>query len=522
MRILGMMVVLGIAFPAWSTALWAQGVAQAPRQDTVALSLDEAVRRALGQSEEIRLARSQLELAEAQVSTARAQALPQLNANLGYTRTFESAFNTGGGGFQIPDSLRFEPDTTASLAERVRYLERRAPNAGLGGIGQLFGNLPFGRENAYTATLSGSQILYSGGRVGAALNIARSFQEATRLNVAEETAELELQVRSAYFQALLAEAVEDATEAALAQAEAFLEQEQLRLRAGRASELEVLRAQVDRDNLRPQLVQARNAAELALLNVKRLTDVPMTQPLVLTSELAPPSPEELADVRLEPEVLTAQRAAILAAEQQVEIREEQVDIARGAFLPNIALQMNYGRQLFPSEPFQFDTEWRTDWAMTLGVQLPLFTGGRRLAEVQQAQVELQQARLQVAQLRESVQMQYQQALGEKQRAREAITARQATVGVAQRVHDLTVLRYEQGLATQLEVNDARLALLQARTNLAQAITDYYVADAGLTRAGADADAGALPGRPEIPTAPAGGRPPREAPGQAPGRGGTGR
>ena len=43
----------------------------------------------------------------------------------------------------------------------------------------------------------------------------------------------------------------------------------------------------------------------------------------------------------------------------------------------------------------------------------------------------------------------------------AIAARQRTVEQAQRVYDLTVLRFEQGLATQLEVSDARLSLLQA-------------------------------------------------------------
>jgi hypothetical protein len=53
---------------------------------------------------------------------------------------------------------------------------------------------------------------------------------------------------------------------------------------------------------------------------------------------------------------------------------------------------------------------------------------------------------------------------------------------AQRVDDLTVLRYEQGLATQLEVSDARLGALQARTNLAQAVSAFYLAGAGVSRA----------------------------------------
>jgi outer membrane protein TolC len=61
-------------------------------------------------------------------------------------------------------------------------------------------------------------------------------------------------------------------------------------------------------------------------------------------------------------------------------------------------------------------------------------------------------------------------------------ARPPTAAQAQRVYDLTVLRYEQGLASQLEVSDARLSLLQARTNLAQAVADYQIANASLARA----------------------------------------
>src|SRR5687768_11804443 len=120
----------------------AEAQAQTPA-DSVVLSLQEALTRAFGQSEEVRLARNQVELADAEVRNVRAGALPQINANLGYTRTFESQFS-GGGGFEIPDSLRFEPDSTASVEERLRYLEQNAELAGLAGLGSLFGNLPFG------------------------------------------------------------------------------------------------------------------------------------------------------------------------------------------------------------------------------------------------------------------------------------------------------------------------------------------------------------------------------------------
>jgi outer membrane protein TolC len=445
--------------------------------DTVELSLEQAVGRALDESEEVRLARSQVALAGAQISAARSAILPQVNANLGYTRTLASVFS-GASAPALPDSLRFEPDPTLPLEERVEYLEDRTPIAAIGALSGLFSDLPFGREHAYTASFSGSQLLFSGGRAGAALNIARDYRSAAEAGLVQQEAQIQLQIRSAYYQALLAQEIAAIAQAALEQAEAFYQQEELRLRAGQASELEAMRAEVARDNLEPQVVQGRNAADLAMLNLKRLVNIPLTQPLRLTTSLQVPEIPDSSAVRPSDELVRAQEASLTAVEEQVDIRQQQVRIARGAYLPNISLSSAYARQLYPNDPFTFNDPWQTDWTVSLQVSLPIFSGFRRAAELGQARVQLEQSRLQLAQLREAVQLQYEQAYGEKRRALSAMQARQRTVDVAQRVYDLTVLRYERGLATQLEVSDARLSLLQARTNLAQAISDFYTADAG--------------------------------------------
>ena len=472
-------------------AAYASGAsAQTPAPaDTLVLSLEEALALAAERSEEVLLARSQVEIARAQVKETRAGALPQIEANLGYTRTFASQFDTGG--FELPDSLNFEPDSTAPLEDRVKYLEENAANAGLSGLGLLFGNLPFGQENTYVATISGSQLLFSGGRTGAALSIAKNFREASEFQLTEELAEIELQVRRAYFRALFAQELERISEAAVAQAEQFLAQERLRERTGAASELDVLRADVALANLRPQLVQARNNAETAMLELKRLLNIPASQPLKLTTPLDIPAAERLARADTATDDMLGRRASIAAAERAVRMRELAVRIARGAFFPEVRVGMNYGSTVFPIETFGFaGQEWRKDWNATLMVAVPIFDGLRRNAQVDLARVELNQARLNLARLREGVHLQYQQAAGERQRAAATIDARQQTVAQAQRVHDLTVLRYDRGLATQLEVTDSRLALLQARTNLAQALSDYYIAEATVTRAlGGDRDLG---------------------------------
>lgn len=455
--------------------------ATSTRADTVALSLADALGRATGQSEEVRLARSQVDLASTQVKAARSAALPQLDASLAYQRTYESPFS--GGGSSSPSIPSFNPDSTASVEQRLRYLEQNTPDAGLSSLGSLFGNLPFGRPNTYNAAVTGTQTLWAGGRVGAALKIADQYQQAASLQLYEQVADIALQTRTAYFNALLAQELERISAAAVQQAEAFLEQERLRCTAGTSSELDVLRAEVALENLKPQLVQARNAASVATLNLKRLVDVPLAQPVRLTTALSMPSAAQLVAPQADADALLARRAAVQAQERQVAIRQQQVKLAKGAFLPSVGLSFTVGRQLMPQTTFGFDGQkWLGNSSASIGVSVPIFSGFKRSAELQQAEIQLEQERLRLGQLRENVQLQFEQAVGERQRAAAELTARQRTVEQAQKVHDLTVLRYQKGLATQLEVSDARLALLQARTNQAQAISAFYLADAGVARA----------------------------------------
>jgi HAE1 family hydrophobic/amphiphilic exporter-1 len=292
-------------------------------------------------------------------------------------------------------------------------------------------------------------------------------------------------VTQAYLGAALAEESAEIVAASVALAQAHLDQVTLQHSAGTASELDVLRAEVELENLRPQLAAAANARDLAASNLKRLVNLPASSELVLTTPLTAPAgapgAAELPTLDAAQPVL-AQRAAVRAAEAQVAMREEQVDIARAAFLPNVALQGNFSRQAFPSGMFPSGGDWRDDWNVGLAVSWPLFQGLRRRADVDAAQAQVQQATLQLAQLEESVRLEYDTALRELERARLQIAAAGRTVAQAQRVYDLTELRYREGLATQLDVSSARLALQQARLNEATAYHDYYLARARAERA----------------------------------------
>lgn len=68
------------------------------------------------------------------------------------------------------------------------------------------------------------------------------------------------------------------------------------------------------------------------------------------------------------------------------------------------------------------------------------------------------------------------------RAQAAIAARRQTASQAAESYELTVLSYDKGNSTALQVSDARLQWRQAQANEAQAVFDYITALSRFLRA----------------------------------------
>ena len=479
-------------FVALPSGVRAQEVAVV-RADTTGepLTLDAAIERALEESEEVRLARAQLDVARARTQVAWSTALPEVNTQLAYTKTLRSVFESAGGGFTLPDSLQFEPDPSLPLEERVAYLEDQTPNAAFGALGSLFSDLPFGNENTWVAAMTAVQPLFAGGRIRSMIESAEFAEDAAEATYNEAAADVVLSVRESYYAAAVASEAARIVEASLELARGHLQSVRLREDAGLASELELLRAEVEVENLLPQIVEAQNLEQLALLNLSRLVNLPVDADIMLTTPLVP-ADSAVVQALLDEELLPLdqvreelrRREAVRAGEAMVEAADEQVDIARSAFWPSVYLSANLSRQAFPEATITFPTgaEWRDDWSVALALEWPLFQGMRRSALLNEAQAMYDQAALQLEQVREGVDLQYQNALGDFERARAQLGAAERTVHQATRVYDLTEMRFEEGLATQLDVDDARQALQEARLNQVQAYHDVWVARARMERA----------------------------------------
>lgn len=450
------------------------------------LSLVEALEIAERESEAVGIARGDLARAEGERRQARSAYYPQLTGSASYTRTLRSQFSAlqdgdGGPAAPVPEECAaFAPRPGLPVEERLDSLEAAVecasnanPFAGLGD------DLPFGRENTYRLGLSFSQTLFSGGRVAGRTQAANANVRSATLGVTAARAQLLLDVTQAYYDAALGDRLVTIAQATLEQADTTLGQAQLAREVGNQSEFDLLRARVTRDNQRPVVIQRRAARDLAYYRLKNLLNLPLDQPLALTSELVDTAmvrTTRLVELVETPaDTTTDARAPVLQANEAVTSQQGLLRAARAQRWPQLSLTSDYAEIGYPDDGSPFGTNYLSDWVVALGVQIPLFTGGRIKGDVAVANAGLEQARLRLQRTRELAQL---DARNTQLQLEAAVAAWEASAGTeeqAGRAYQIADIRYREGISTQTELNDLRIQLAQAQANRAQAARDLQVA-----------------------------------------------
>ena len=419
-------------------ALHAPSAVAAP--DTLHFTLEQAVEHALTHGVEMRLATAQVSVAHGRVREAMADALPQVTGSMTYGRVFESVYSGTGG--------------DSSLAS-------------------LFESTPFGAVHSWSGEITASQLIWSGGRFGAGLSAARAVRRSSQAESQEVAARVTQSVKKAYLEAAYARQVLEIAEAGLAQAREHMNQVALYRREGSRAEYDLIRAQVDARNEEPPVVAAGNAWNLALLDLKRLMSLDLDQPIAL--ETAITFDGSMVPVVDDASFDASRRAVLAQADADVEAREQLLRLERAQRWPRLTLTGAYQQMAFPPNGNPRYDDFHANFDAKLRLEFPLFLGGRTFGAVQRAAAELRQTEVQREQLRQSIGLELERARQEVRRTLAVLAARRGTVSLAGRAYHLASVRYGSGLATQLEVSDARLQMLTAQTNEVQATKDYRVA-----------------------------------------------
>lgn len=330
----------------------------------------------------------------------------------------------------------------------------------------------------YQMTLSFSLPLFAGGRLTAGYRQANFNLRATREAIRQARHETVLSVKKGYYGYLLARRFIEVSEEALALAEGHYKNVKNLAEVGMASKFDLLRSEVETANLKPQLLRARNALAVAELGLKTILGLDLDQPVEIRGELGF-TPAEL-DIEKALEEALARRPDLAQVQLQRRMAGESLKIARGGGLPTLAVGGAYNTW---ADAFKFTKgTWEDYYSVSLVLDVPLFHGLRSHAQVGQSKALVRQLEHTQKGLAELVKFEVRQAVLNYSQARETLVSQEKNVDQAREAVRIAEINYREGLATNLDVSGAQVALSQALTNHAQALFDCAVALAEFEKA----------------------------------------
>ncbi|MFT5368285.1 MAG: outer membrane protein [Candidatus Latescibacterota bacterium] len=403
-------------------------------QSPLVLTLSESLLRAQKNNETLLIAQQDLETARQRVRESLADGLPQLDANFAYNRNW-----------LLPSFVFGDQSVT------------------------------IGAHNNLTGSLGIRQTLYSGGKLFASMRVARQFRSYSLENIRLIQQRVHHDIETAFYDLLLAHDLLSVNKLSLSRAQANYLRVQRLYQAGRVSEYDLLRAQTQVSEIRPDSIRASNHLKLATLTFKNQMSLAPETPIEITGTfrsasriLSKQEHERIAlGLQFRPEM--RQQNALISMRQNAET------VTRSDARPKLELVIN-GQWEAQRESFKFSTDdFRQSWFSGLNLSVPLFDGFRTRSQVAQAQADTRRAKLGLLQTERGIQLEISQAHHLLAESMARKTAQEQTIGLAQKGLRIAETRYDNGIGTQLEVIDGQLTVQRAEAELAQAKRDVAIA-----------------------------------------------
>lgn len=406
------------------------------------LSRAEAVARALEANPDVRKSLEDLARLDGLITEAKADALPEVNVYGTFNR------------YRDPSLLNsssfdsFPPDLIAAL--------KPVP------------------ANLYEGTAQIRQTLFSF-KLGHAIKAARLGRAFGQEELQRARQAVALAAVVAYNDYLLGLERASVAERSVAQKEKQSEIARNRRAAGVATDLDVLRFQVDLENERAQLLRVQGQADLLRGRLNAVLVRPIDDPITPTDSLAFLPYEVTIDEAVREAWANRPEARAIAYYER--IRDEMIGVAKGEFRPSLDLNAAYGWSV--RKPPNFLESAFSKWNIGLSLKVPLFDGFRTAGRVAQARAEKSKVTQDRIALENQIRLEAKEAVDRLRVARKVLEVADLNVGQARQALDMTEANYRLGAASPLDVLVAQSALNQAESNRNEALYTHAIARAGL-------------------------------------------
>ncbi len=437
---------------------------QTPGGDARSLSLQQAIETALANSTDIRRALLSIDDAKQLENLAWAEVMPDIQANMNYTRNIEIPVNFVPGEF-----FGGEPGSLVPIA--------------------------FGTDNSWDGGFSVSQTLFRG-QAFVGISSSTVFRMAQLENYRAASQQVVTATRQAFHAVLIAEEQYRLQEITIERLQANLEDNRARADAGLIDEYEVLRLQVQLRNEEPGLQQALNAIRAAYRNLKTTMGVNLDWDFEVLGDLstydilspASGSQENIAlgdissSTPYSPLVEAAEitdlgrlRGDLRVIDYQIRLKNKEIQAAKSEYFPtvNATYNLRWSAAQAGAPVFFGDEDTRARFqTLGLSVSLPIFQGFTRHTNIQRGIIARKDLQEQLTFAERQARNEVIGASEEIEQVIRLLPSVREGISLAQTGYDRALARYNNGIGSQLDVTEAELQLRQAQLNYAQLVYDY--------------------------------------------------
>ena len=245
-----------------------------------------------------------------------------------------------------------------------------------------------------------------------------------------------------------------------------------RYSVGQVSEYDFIRSQVTVSNAEPNVFAAENSIVLALWQLKALLGVDLDMQVDCAGSLADYESTMTSQINMDGTL--AENTTMKQFDIQERMLEKTLELRRAANIPSLAFSIGYNYIAMDETTKLFHYNWNPYSVAALSLNIPIFAGGKRRADINQAKINLSNIQLQ----RENTERQLRTAImsyySNMQTNLKQYHASSQNIATAKRGYDIAVKRYEVGGGTLLDVDNSQLAYTQAELSRSTSIYEYLI------------------------------------------------
>ncbi|MCW5912566.1 MAG: TolC family protein [Cyclobacteriaceae bacterium] len=449
-------------------------VAAAPAvQAQTTFTLQQCIDYALENSVQVQNARLDEEIAQAKVNETIGIGLPQIsgNATVMHNNKLPRFFNTytGPGGFIDFSGIPGIQPGDVVAAENFFQL-----------------------KSSGDVALSVNQLIFSGSYI-VGLKASRTYKDLAYKTMAQSKEQIIQQVTKAYYTVLINKERITLFTSNIARVDSLLRNTRALYENGFAESIDADRIQVTLNNLVVERDKFLNMNELGIALLKFQMNYPMNQAIDVAGSIK--------DIQVESAVAHEElnysgRPDYQLLEVSKQLQELNIKNNFAASLPTLSAFAKYGYSTqspnvgglfktnsnFDEVPGVGPDKWYDYSNLGLSLNIPIFSGLQNRFKVQQEKIALEKINNNFRSLKAGIDLEVQQAGLNYDNALKSLKAQQQNMELAAKVANVTKIKYEQGVGSNIEVIDAEDALRQAQTNYYNALFDALVAKVDLDKA----------------------------------------